>query len=88
MQSRVFENYKDVLRKRLRLWLSDEVEVSTSALSELRVRYGERSAELGFIPSQCLWWMAHGDCRTVGNFDRLSKNLRRFLTSSLQEEEG
>ena len=88
LQSRVFENYMDVLQRRLRLWISDGVEVVSSAPSELEVRYQKTRVKLGFIPSQCEWWMSYGENRTEGNFDRLSKNLRRLLTTSLQEEEG
>ena len=88
MQSRVFDNYKDVLERRLRLWISDDVKIVDSAPSELKVRYGEMTVEMGFVPSGCEWWMTYGGSRTVGNFDRLSKNLRRLLTSSLQEEEA
>lgn len=80
MHERLMSNYGDLCRRRLQLWLRDEVSVERQA-SELLVRYRGREVRLGFVFSQCTWWMEFQDERQTGSFDRLTKGLRQIFTA-------
>lgn len=80
MHDRVMANYSEACRRRLQLWLGAEVSVERRG-NELVVSHGEKTVRLGFVFSQCSWWMEYQGDRRAGSFDRLTKGLRQIFTS-------
>ena len=80
MHDRLMASYSEACRRRLQLWLGDEVSVEREGL-ELIGRYRGGVVRLGFVPSQCTWWMEFEGERQTGTFDRLTKSLRQIFTA-------
>lgn len=82
------KNYAECCRKRMHLWVCEEIEVSRSDSDTLEIRWKDFLATLSFSRRDCSWILAHNDDRTCGTFDRLTKQLRRLLTSSPPKQEA
>ena len=78
---RLMKNYADACRRRLRIWVSPQVQVESSDLT-IEVRLNEKSLFLTFLPSRCIWTMEGFRKSEGADFDRLLKKARQALTLS------
>ena len=76
----VMKNHLAACRKRLKLWVSDEIVVNALGPLEIAVSHAGRRVVLGFVPVRCQWWLEYSGERVEGSFDRVTKQVRQIMT--------
>ena len=82
MNQLLMQNYLQCCRERLRLWVSEAVSVELMRDDRLMIEFEERSLSLVFHPEGCQWKLFAGGESSVGNFSRLTKKCRQYLTQT------